>query len=407
MNRRARVALAVLVALLATSAPGPASAHEVSRPEQRQGEIQAELRSLQGDLDEAAAEEAALLADYQATKARREGLAGRLHIIDGDVAAARAALGDAQGRLDRAEGEYLRAGAELRTAERLLAEATDRLEVQAVAAYTGGGSLGLVSELLTSVQDPAELHAGEAYVHAVLDAQQDVVAEHQRLRVAREAISAKLEDARARALADRDVLAEREERLAGARAEQAHVLAEVDTEAARETDLLEQVHTRQAEYEARIANLTAESDSIEALLRDRQSGQGLVVPGDGVLANPIPGAPVTSLFGPRVHPIYGTTRMHTGIDLGAPSGTPIRAADDGFVVAAGWRGGYGLATIIDHGGSLATLYAHQSRLGVFPGQRVRRGEVIGYVGSTGYSTGPHLHFEVRVAGNPVDPLQYL
>jgi murein DD-endopeptidase MepM/ murein hydrolase activator NlpD len=113
------------------------------------------------------------------------------------------------------------------------------------------------------------------------------------------------------------------------------------------------------------------------------------------------GGPITSGFGPR----WG--RMHQGIDIGAPTGTPIHAADGGTVVTAGWLGGYGNAVIIDHGGGRATLYGHQSRLGVGVGQSVGRSAVIGYVGSTGNSTGPHLHFEVRINGVPHNPLNYL
>jgi murein DD-endopeptidase MepM/ murein hydrolase activator NlpD len=117
--------------------------------------------------------------------------------------------------------------------------------------------------------------------------------------------------------------------------------------------------------------------------------------------------PITSGFGPRVHPIFHDVRIHTGIDFGAGEGTPILAAADGTVVSAGVLGGYGNATVIDHGSSLATLYGHQSRLLVVAGQRVKRGQVIGLVGHTGFATGPHLHFEVRVAGNPVDPMPFL
>jgi murein DD-endopeptidase MepM/ murein hydrolase activator NlpD len=112
-------------------------------------------------------------------------------------------------------------------------------------------------------------------------------------------------------------------------------------------------------------------------------------------------APVTSPFGWR----WG--RMHEGIDLGAPYGTPIAAAAAGVVIYAGWLGGYGNLTVIDHGGGLATAYGHQSRIAVSLGESVAQGQIIGYVGSTGHSTGPHLHFEVRVNGQPVDPLGYL
>jgi len=121
----------------------------------------------------------------------------------------------------------------------------------------------------------------------------------------------------------------------------------------------------------------------------------------------IPEAPITSGFGARVHPIFHTVRMHTGLDFGAGYGTPIRAGADGTVVKAGSLGGYGNATVIDHGRGMATLYGHQSRILVHEGQTVKRGEVIGLVGATGFATGPHLHFEVRIDGTPVDPRPYL
>ena len=105
----------------------------------------------------------------------------------------------------------------------------------------------------------------------------------------------------------------------------------------------------------------------------------------------------------RFHPILAFERLHAGGDLGAPSGTPIHAAADGRVVVASERGGYGLTVVIDHGDSLATLYAHQSALAVGAGDLVKRGDVIGWVGSTGLSTGPHLHLETRVKGMPVNP----
>ena len=99
--------------------------------------------------------------------------------------------------------------------------------------------------------------------------------------------------------------------------------------------------------------------------------------------------------------------MHTGIDIGAPAGTSIKAVADGTVIFAGWLGAYGNATVIDHGGGISSMYAHQSSILVKENQDVKKGDVIGKVGSTGWSTGPHLHFEVRKDGDPINPWNYL
>lgn len=119
------------------------------------------------------------------------------------------------------------------------------------------------------------------------------------------------------------------------------------------------------------------------------------------------GGPVTSPFGWRTHPIFGTQRLHTGIDIGADYGDDVVAVDSGVVIYADWMGGYGKAVIVDHGSGVSTLYAHNSQLLVGEGQSVRKGQTISRVGSTGYSTGPHLHFEVRQNGTPVNPMNFL
>lgn len=122
---------------------------------------------------------------------------------------------------------------------------------------------------------------------------------------------------------------------------------------------------------------------------------------------PIDGFRMTSGYGMRIHPVSGGRRAHKGLDMASPTGTPIYAAADGVVGKADWFGAYGLYVQLDHGGNMETRYGHMSRLNVAAGQRVRKGEVIGYVGSTGRSTGPHLHYEVRVAGEAVNPIPYL
>jgi murein DD-endopeptidase MepM/ murein hydrolase activator NlpD len=122
---------------------------------------------------------------------------------------------------------------------------------------------------------------------------------------------------------------------------------------------------------------------------------------------PLQGAALTSDFGMRTHPVLGGRRAHSGIDLAAPTGTPIYATADGVVGRADRFSSYGLYVQIQHGGQLETRYAHMSRIAVAAGEAVRKGDIIGYVGSTGRSTGPHLHYEVRVAGDAVNPIPYM
>ena len=122
---------------------------------------------------------------------------------------------------------------------------------------------------------------------------------------------------------------------------------------------------------------------------------------------PVEGVRLSSDYGMRIHPVLGGRRGHKGVDLAGPTGTPIHAAADGVVSRADWFSSYGLYVSLEHGGSLQTRYGHMSRLDVAAGQRVHKGDVIGYVGSTGRSTGPHLHYEVRIAGAAVNPVPYL
>ncbi len=126
----------------------------------------------------------------------------------------------------------------------------------------------------------------------------------------------------------------------------------------------------------------------------------------GRLAWPVQGT-ITSTFGTRIHPIFKTKITHTGLDISAPKGTPVKAADTGEVLFTGWLSGYGNVVILDHGGNLTTVYAHLSKIECAEGAKVNRGSMIGRVGATGVATGNHLHFETRVNGDAVNPMRYL
>lgn len=122
---------------------------------------------------------------------------------------------------------------------------------------------------------------------------------------------------------------------------------------------------------------------------------------------PVDGVALTSGFGMRWHPVLGGRRAHKGVDLASPIGTPIHAAADGVVERADWFSSYGLYVALEHGGNIETRYGHMSRIAVAAGQQVHKGDIIGYVGTTGRSTGPHLHYEVRVNGEAVNPIPYM
>lgn len=177
-----------------------------------------------------------------------------------------------------------------------------------------------------------------------------------------------------------------------------------DSKSERENVLTTAVSERDSAERA-YQELLDTSRRIEQMIRSSQSGNRSSE-STGSMLWPTSG-PITSPFGWRTHPIFGTQRYHSGIDIGADYGDSVVAVDGGVVIYADWMGGYGKAVIVDHGGGISTLYAHNSELLVGEGQRVGKGQTISRVGSTGYSTGPHLHFEVRENGSPVNPLNYL
>lgn len=169
---------------------------------------------------------------------------------------------------------------------------------------------------------------------------------------------------------------------------------------------LQRIQAERTAYERVVRELEQNSRDLEILIRHLQTGPGgppgAVGRGLGAFIWPARGT-FTSGFGWRRHPIFGIRSMHTGTDIAAAWGSHVAAAAHGRVIYTGWFGGYGKIVVIDHGGGVSTLYAHLSQILVTAEAIVRRGQIIGRVGSTGYSTGPHVHFEIRINGTPIDP----
>lgn len=225
------------------------------------------------------------------------------------------------------------------------------------------------------------------------------------LRLEEEAIKFKqrqINDKYKRMLSYRGILRQKERSLYSIECRRKELLAEASKQ-------LKYYQLRKWELEEHTYELEQE---VQQMIRDYQQRNSTYYGGSGVARStgifrwPADGY-ITSPYGWRIHPIYGTGRMHTGIDIGVGYGAPIKAADGGTVIYSGWCGGYGNTVIIDHGRGITTLYGHNSSLYVSEGQSVAKGQVISAAGSTGNSTGPHLHFEVRQDGNPVDPMGYL
>ena len=248
----------------------------------------------------------------------------------------------------------------------------------------------------TSFQDVLDqLH----YLAAI--AQQDkritstVAAARDKVQVARE----RTKEIRTRVHSETQVIAVRTQQQRIAKSQLVSSQGSLVGKRKRQKGQLASTRAQERAFIAEANALAAQDARVRAQLAAAQ-GASDTTPSAAGLIWPVNG-PVTSPFG------YRWGRLHAGIDIGVPEGTPIHAAASGTVVLAGWIDGYGNYTCIDHGGGLATCYAHQSAYAVSTGAHVSQGQVIGYVGSTGHSFGPHLHFEVRINGVPVDPLGYL
>lgn len=197
--------------------------------------------------------------------------------------------------------------------------------------------------------------------------------------------------------ADRKTQAEQEQKTRAAR-------QIMEQKVAKQQALIDKMKSDKAVFDKQYDELMAASKQVANMIRG--SHYNVQPSGSGAMIWPISG-PITSEFGWRTHPITGDQRFHSGLDIGGDYGIPVHAAQSGTVTYAGWISGYGNTVIIDHGGGVTTLYGHNQSLAVGEGQSVAQGEVISYCGSTGNSTGPHCHFEVRQNGEPVSPYGYL
>lgn len=395
--RRAGSAL-LIVAALVLGALAPAAADLDDKQQQLDDKVsdaQHDLESASRTLRDAAADLAETRAELPGARVAYAAAAGRLNTAKDRLALVRQRLRELRAQQQKVAAEIQLAQHRIEASEILIARIV-RYQYQ-----TGGyGELQVVLESESPTEFVQRLMASQSVTEsqaAVIDQltadQALLAAQEQQLEVTEEAIGV------AEAAAEKQV--NRLTTLAGKAQEAKAAIKQLIQQRSAALTVAQQ---ERAAEKRRLADLKAAQEALAAqIAAQTSSGSGLP---KGELQQPIPGASVSQGVGWRTHPVYGYRSCHTGIDLSASYGTPIQAARGGRVVwtKSELSGPYGNNTLIDHGDGLSTFYAHQSSFNVSPGQRVRTGEVIGYVGSTGYSSGAHLHFEVHINGVPHDPM---
>jgi len=330
----------------------------------------------------------------------------QLHAIQIELDTATAELKQVQAERVQLDQDITKTEAELKAAQARL-QSREKIFYKRVRDIYINGRLSYLDVVIGS-KDFSDFANRMEMLKRILQSDMDLI---NTIKTEREEIAskkAKLEEDRAKVLELEKVAQEKQNLINQKKAERQAVLERAMNDRDTAERAYNELMASSASITAMLQQRAAERAAAAAAAASQGSGGGGAtwVQGTGQLAAPV-NAPITSDFGWRIHPIYGTRRLHAGTDFGVDEGTPVHAADGGVVVEAGWISGYGYTVIIDHGNGMSTLYAHNSDVAVSPGQTVSKGQVVSYSGNTGGSTGPHLHFEVRINGEPTDPMGYL
>ncbi len=397
MIRARRLLVAAVTAVLVFSVVPAVGAGDLDRDLQS---VKNRIDALSGEIGAASADRSSLARDIQATSARMDAVLDSMASLRIDVLSVAAELSQKQGALRDVRSELHAKYQALALTRSELGTARDDAAQYAIESYMGAG-LGVPTVAL-SAKAWTDIGIGLAYLDQVTASGIDTVERFESLITEEQRAGDIIVAHEATLTADLAELNTAEERLGSLQNELHRSNDALQEEYRRQRSLLASYDAEIEEIEVEIASLEKEQSSIKKLIAERAKAAGAA---PGTLKRPVPGG-ISSGFGPRIHPIYGYSLMHNGIDMNGGMGQQIVAAAAGTVFFAGVKGGYGNSIMIDHGGGMVTLYAHQSSFAVSNGQKVNAGQVIGYVGSTGVSTGPHLHFEVRISGNPVNPVKY-
>ncbi len=328
----------------------------------------------------------------------------QLHAIQRDLDTATSELKQVQADRIQLDKDITKTEAELKAAQARL-QSREKVFYKRVRDIYINGRLSYLDVVIGS-KDFSDFANRMEMLKRILQSDMDLI---NTIKTEREEIAskkAKLEADRAKVLELEKVAQEKQNVINQKKAERQAVLERAMNDRDTAERAYNELMASSASITAMLQQRAAERAAAAAASSQGGGGGATWVQGTGQLSAPV-NAPITSNFGWRIHPIYGTRRLHAGTDFGVDEGTPVHAADGGVVVEAGWVSGYGYTVIIDHGNGMSTLYAHNSDVAVSPGQTVSKGQVVSYSGNTGGSTGPHLHFEVRINGEPTDPMGYL
>lgn len=321
-------------------------------------------------------------------------------------------LRQAQQQLDSIQQQRISVENDITVNEKLLAEAQKRLEGREAVFYKRvrdiyiNGRLSYLDVVIGS-KDFTDFANRLEILKRIIDSDIKLIEEIKKERAEIAARKQALEQSRAKLVELEKAAAAKRAEIEQKKKEREVVLQKAQNDRATAMQAVEELNASSAQITALLKARQAERAAARAAAAAQQSSPTYSwVQGSGQLGWPVSGE-ITSPYGYRTHPIWGTTIYHSGIDIGVDEGTPVHAADGGTVAWSGWMGGYGYAVVIDHGNGMSTLYAHNSEVAVSEGQDVGKGQVVAYAGSTGNSTGPHVHFEVRISGDPVDPMGYL
>ena len=387
-NKKLRAAaafLALVILALALMPAGPAlavSQSEIDALEEQRDELKAQREEMQAGIDELKNEQAGVLEQKRALDEQNEVYRQELELIEEQVSLYTRLVDEKAAELEKATADE---------AEQLA------IYKQHVRAMEENGEYTYLSIIFGS-KSLSQLMSNLDMIGEIMDADKRIYDQYTAARENAEEIKAEYETTLS-ALADKQAEYEAEKADLEAKIAEANdMIAQLEEEINSNYDLYLEVLAQEEALESDIQSMIAEMERQEAANS---------ITSTGTYIWPLPGYSPGSAYGWRMHPIYHEMRFHAGEDIGAPSGTPILAADSGMATVIPDNGnGYGNYIMINHGGGRVTLYAHMSGFAISNGETVSQGQVIGYVGSTGNSTGPHLHFEVRVNGATTDPKSY-